>query len=108
MKFTATTDYTCEPILHNDIFVSRTRLLRIEVVCYWYSFFYKKGDEFALDGRTKLAVIGGKLQTSLVNVKDPNNILKQIELKPSKKWAVSNYEWETLNSDGIYLQTVFI
>jgi len=113
MKFTATTDYNCEPILHNDIFVIKKTAFyfnrqSLNNIFYKHYFFPIKGDEFALDGRTKLALVGGKLCTCLINVKEPSNILKQIELKPSKKWAVSNYEWETLSTDGIYLQTVFI
>lgn len=61
-------------------------------------FIYFKGHAFALDPRTKLAVFGGQYNTTLININEPSNIIKQINLKPPIKSYVTNYEWDPFNS----------
>lgn len=85
MKFTVSIDENCEQALH-------------ETTC---------GDAFALDLKKKFALFGGQYYTTLVNLEDPTDIVKQIELKTPTKWFVTNYQWDPLcvNGSERFLQT---
>ena len=52
------------------------------------------GDAFALDPKSRLAVLGGQFYSSVIDMVSPDTIVKQIALGAPRKWLVTNYEWE--------------
>ena len=69
----------------------------------------KKGNAFAVDNRNKLAVFGGDIFSSIVDLTKPEDVLMLVDIKTPNKWFVNNFDWDPLVSNrdqSRYLQTV--
>ena len=105
MKFSIQIDEKCEQASHKSTCVSY--LLKI----YHKNIIKnkiqpKQGDAFSLEPKSKYAIFGGEYNSTIVDLTDPTDIVKQIPIKTPLKWFVNNYDWDPFRGNERFIQSV--